>query len=294
MLTSIALWDQPAVGEERGRDGRLLQKAGIRADWTRTRSAFCHAGTAPAAMRETVRAADCRWLVVSYSDEGLIGLEELCDLLAAEGALSLRSTGYVKYPGGKQSMTRTIRNQELALVVDRRASRGAASTRRLLTEVRIARLMSGSFHPARIRTAFAVQGEGIVPSGATTAAIPMRHFWRFSRNAALPVFESEEAADAFRAALTACALGDVREEIEVLVAIAGSERNPSVKEKLLKEILRLLNRLAHRKYRAEFQQVLDGLRSALLAPEGSPFRMGLDAAAEKAERRLAPGAPGSA
>ena len=64
-------------------------------------------------MREVVRAADCRWLVVSYSNEGLIGLEELCDLLAETGELSVQSRGYAKYPGGKQSLHRTTRNVEL-------------------------------------------------------------------------------------------------------------------------------------------------------------------------------------
>ncbi len=174
MLNSIALWDKPPVSDERGPDGRLRKKAGIREDWKQTRSAFCYPSTAASAMRDTVRSADCRWLVVSYSDEGIIGLEELCDLLAAEGALTLRSTGYVKYPGGKQSMTRTIRNQELALVVDRRGARGRAAFEKQLAEVRLARLMSGSFHPGRIRIAFAVRGDGIVPPAPPNlpAALP--------------------------------------------------------------------------------------------------------------------------
>src|SRR5690242_16884863 len=105
MLNSIALWDRPPVCSERGADGRLVETAGIRRVWSRTNSAFCGVDTAGAAMKEVVQAADCRWLVVSYSDEGIIGLEALCDRLSAEGALSLRSTGYVKYPGGRQSLT---------------------------------------------------------------------------------------------------------------------------------------------------------------------------------------------
>jgi adenine-specific DNA-methyltransferase len=93
MLNTIARWDRPPVSSERGSDGRLRQKAGIRADWRKTRSAFCYRDTAPAALRGVVQAADCRWLVVSYSNEGLIGLEELCDLLAERGSLSVASTG---------------------------------------------------------------------------------------------------------------------------------------------------------------------------------------------------------
>ncbi|MFI5369729.1 MAG: DNA adenine methylase, partial [Spirochaetia bacterium] len=146
MLNSIALWDKPPVNEARGPDGRLRSKAGIRADWTRTRSEFCYPSTAFDGMRRIVHAADCRWLVVSYSDEGLIGLEELCELLADTGSLSIRSTGYVKYPGGKQSLGRTTRNQELVLVVDRGTrtgaqGRGTRPVGDLLRDVRIARLM---------------------------------------------------------------------------------------------------------------------------------------------------------
>ncbi len=70
MLNTIALWDKPPVSDERGPDGRFRQKAGIRPDWTRTRSAFCYRSTALPAMKEIVEAADCRWLVVSYSNEG--------------------------------------------------------------------------------------------------------------------------------------------------------------------------------------------------------------------------------
>ena len=103
MLNTIALWDRPPVSDERGPDGRLLHKAGIRKDWTRTRSAFCYPSSAFTALREVVNAADCRHLVLSYSDEGLIGLEELCDLLCATGRLSVRSTGYVKYPGASRA-----------------------------------------------------------------------------------------------------------------------------------------------------------------------------------------------
>ena len=50
MLNTIARWDRPPVSEERGPDGRLRQKAGIRADWKRTRSAFCYRDTAAAAL----------------------------------------------------------------------------------------------------------------------------------------------------------------------------------------------------------------------------------------------------
>jgi adenine-specific DNA-methyltransferase len=296
MLNSIALWDKPPVSAARGPDGRLRSKAGIRPDWTRTRSEFCYPSTAFDAMRGIVQAADCRWLVVSYSDEGLIGLEELCELLAGTGSLSIRSTGYVKYPGGKQSLDRTTRNQELALVVDRTGiarARGAQRTRpvsELLFDVRIARLMGQAFDPVRIRRAFCVEKDAIVvePSPGKTARLPMRHCWRFTTDAVPPRFGTSADAERFVADLRGCLVHDVREEIDVIVGITRGEREAREKDKLLKEILRLANKLAHRKYADVCAKALEGLRAfASGDPALTEFRDGLDRIALTAAKRRA-------
>ena len=289
MLNSIARWDKPPVSQERGPDGRLRKKAGIRADWTNTRSAFCYRDTAAAALSEVVRAADCRWLVVSYSNEGLIGLQELCDLLAETGSLSVVSTGYVKYPGGKQSLERTTRNMELALVVDRQGRNAAAkNTAVVLRPLRIARLMGGSFDPARVRAAFPRDGGSILAerSAGGSVPLPMRHFWRFLPGTAPPVFESPVDAERFIAALSPCAVADVREEIEVLIGVVRSCTDGAETGRLLREILRLANKLAHRKYRRVFGELLETLRLFSSADAGrEPFRRGLERIAETAAKR---------
>jgi adenine-specific DNA-methyltransferase len=287
MLNSIARWDRPPVSDEHGADGRLLKKAGIRADWVSTRSDFCYRSTAREAMSRVVDAADCRWLVVSYSNEGLIGLEELCDLLSATGCLSMHSTGYVKYPGGRQSLDRTNRNVEMALVVDRRArSTDGTAVRRMVRQVEMARLMGRAFDPLRIRASFPVEGEGI-RAGPGAAVIPMRHHWRFASDTRPPLFPSETAAARFIETLSACALSDARQEIDVLLGVVGETVDPMEKEKLLKEILRLANKLAHRKYREIFSRTLEVLRAyGGTDPLHRGFRQGLDAIAERAQRRM--------
>jgi adenine-specific DNA-methyltransferase len=299
MLNSIARWDRVPVSDERGADGRLLHKAGIRPDWVATRSAFCYRDTALAALREVLAAADCRWLVLSYSDEGLIGLEELCDALAAEGSLSVQSTGYVKYPGGKQGLTRTTRNQELAIVVDRStrpaprmaveafAAAPSAATA-LLREVRLARLLGASFSPARIQASFSTDGAAIVTGrGPGAVRLPMRHFWRFAPDAAAPRFEDAESAEGFLAALSGCMVRDVREEIDILAGIAGAETERSERRALSREMLRLFNKLAHRKHRALFAETLQMLRGfAAGAPDLASFLSGLEKIRARAELRL--------
>jgi len=294
MLNTIALWDRPPVSAERAPDGRLRRKAGIRPDWTSTRSAFCYRGSAAAAMREVVRAADCRWLVVSYSDEGLIGLEEMCDLLAETGDLTLEARGYAKYPGGRQSLRRTTRNVELALVVRRGPGTPVSGgVRQAIGDVRMARLMSLSYDPLRIRGTFPVHGDSIRAGDEPAVLLPMERLWRFRPPEALPRFRTAESAERFEAALARCAVRDAREEIEVLVSMAAGIEAPRERERLFREMTRLLNRLAHRKYRTEFTEALALLRAA--APRlGAPgaFLAGLDRIALRAQRRLeaSPGA----
>ena len=290
MLNTIARWDRPPVSGERGADGRLLKKAGIREDWTRTRSAFCYPDTALQALREVVHAADCRWLVVSYSNEGLIGLEELCDLLAGTGSLALSSTGYVKYPGGKQSLGRTTRNLEIALVVDRRSRPAAGNVvDGLLRPVRIARLLGMAFDPVRVRSVFPVEDGGIIVGGGGRVCLPMRHYWRFPADAPLLRFDTDADAERFIATLTGCALRDVKEEIDVLLGIVGQLQDTREKGKLLKEILRLLNKLAHRKYGDVFSDMLATLRKLSEADPGlDSFRAGLDRIGETAVSRSRP------
>jgi len=287
MLNTIALWDRPPVSQERGADGRLLKKAGIREDWTRTRSAFCYASTALPALRAVVDAVDCRHLVVSYSNEGLIGLEELCDLLSGTGSLSVHSTGYAKYPGGKQSLDRRTSNTELALVVDRHSPAGAGGARAVLRQAVLTQLLGRAFNPARIRQSFCATPEGIsVQCSGTLITFPMQHHWRFSRGTAVPSFPSAADADRFIQLLSACEVRDVREEIEVLVAIIREGRDLSANRALIRRVLMLFNKLAHRKYDAEFAhalQLLQRLASELDQP--ALLRSGLSRVVETARRR---------
>ncbi len=290
MLNTIALWDRPPVSEDRGADGRLVKKAGIREDWTRTRSRFCYPSTALRALREVVEAADCRHLVVSYSNEGLIGLEELCDLLSRAGTLSVRSTGYVKYPGGKQSLSRRTSNTELALVVDRHAPPRAAGARAVLRQATIAQLFGRAYNPERIRGSFCTKPEGIIleTSGAPRL-FPMRHHWRFAPGTKAPVFSSGLEADQFISILSQCEVRDVKEEIEVLAGILRVYPRGAGRKDLLRHALRLLTKLAHRKYAVELAGALATLQS--LASElpadkdAAQLHAGLAKVVETARRR---------
>jgi len=293
MLNSIARWDKPPVSDERDQDGRFRFKAGIRSDWTRTRSAFCYKESAVSSLREVANAADCRWLVVSYSNEGLVGVEELCDLLSACGQLRVLSTPYMKYPGGKQSLSRTTRNIELVFVVDRdgpRVPKGPDVASTAVQTVTLSQLLVGSFDPRRIRASFpCVEGSICIEDGqGAMMLLPMRHYWRFAGEPDCAALAANPNAAGMIGRLKECALVDVREEIDVIAGLLPDVREDRERSALLREATRLLNKLAHRKNAAAFAQAL----RSLLAYEAPPAVAGrftgeLEAIAEKARRRSA-------
>ena len=150
-----------------------------------------------------------------------------------------------------------------------------------------ARLLGRAFNPDRIRQAFFAEPGGIVldPTGAGLR-LSMRHHWRFAPEARVPAFSTAEEADGFLAALASCEVTDVREEIEVLVGVARAEQEQGEKKRLLRDMLRLFNKLAHRKYAAEFAGALESLqRFAGELEEPERFRAGLARVVETAKAR---------
>jgi adenine-specific DNA-methyltransferase len=289
MLNTIALWDKPEVSSDRSPDGRLKEKAGIRKDWTRTRSGFCYRSTAADAFRRAASAADCRFLCVSYSDEGIVSPEELADILSETGSLSVHAEDYVKYPGGKQSAGRTRRNLELLFVVDRDSrARGRGDLEAVLLKDRLSKLLQSSFHPARIRASFETRGSAILfaPSNGAAISLPMKGWHRFENPASAAAGLDMRDMEGLFSMLSPCRIGDAREELEVLLGLLRDEEN-SIDERLMGDALRALKSFAHRKYRGEFQKSLRALKT-FAESRGVPerFRAGITRIEETAEKRF--------
>ena len=290
MLNTIALWDKPEVSTERSPDGRLKEKAGIRKDWTRTRSEFCYRSTAADAFRRAASAADCRFLCVSYSDEGIVSPEELADILSETGGLSVHAEDYVKYPGGKQSAGRTRRNLELLFVVDRTSSaRGRGDLEAVLLKDRLSKLLQSSFYPARIHASFPTRGSAVMFSLANGAAIslPMEGWHRFEHPAAAAAGLEMRDMEGLFSALSPCRIEDAREELEVVLGLLReSEDTPD--DRLMGAALRALKSFAHRKYSSEFHASLRALK-AFADSRGENlerFRAGIARIEETAEKRF--------
>jgi len=289
LLNTVALWDKPPVSNALGPDGRLREKAGIRRDWIKTRSAFCYRGTALQAFERLLDAVDARYIVLSYNTEGIAPFEQLCYLLARRGRLTFHSSDYVKYRGGKQSLTRRIHNLELLLVVETGAAPSPDAmkrVRRLLQEKKIGLLVKGSYHPDRVRQSFETEepaGAGGIPSAGAEAApsardvlvvggarLPMPGLYRFDSSPAadgelgeLLDGLSEEELEDFLRRLEACVCRDGQEEIGILIdLVARSAHGSPETRKLVRRMLWLLRKLAFRKYRVQFEETVHRLKEA--------------------------------
>jgi adenine-specific DNA-methyltransferase len=99
LLNSIVLWDKPEMSNRLDSSGRLEDKAGIRGDWKRTKSRFCSRRTAAAALAEILDRADARSNVLSNKTDGLIGMDELREMLTSQGKVEFFADGYPAYAG---------------------------------------------------------------------------------------------------------------------------------------------------------------------------------------------------
>ncbi len=298
LLNTIALWDRPAVSEERRADGRLARKAGIREDWVKTRSAYCYRSSAAAALAGLLREVDARYLVLSYNSEGLIPFEQLEAMLEGQGELGLYGSGYVKYRGGRQSIGRQVHNLELALVLDRgRSSTPAqrARLRRFHLEHRLDLLLRGAFHPQRVAAAFPAAEKGIaVRLAAGQVLLPMRRLHRFLPEAASALAAAtagtEELEEVFRR-LSACACRDRAEELEVLAAELADSSAAGEGEREAgqgqRRALWLLRKLAHPKHRRRYEECAALLARLAEAGRCPVLARGLEAIRRQAAARFA-------
>ena len=273
LLNSIVLWDKPPVDTSFGADGRLKEKAGIRKDWTKTRSPYCYRSTAVSAMRDLLHAIDSRWIVVSYNTEGIIPFWELFELFAETGSVSVRTSDYLVYRGGKQSLTRAMYNQEFLFVVDRNALATTEQRRgaeRFLLEKKVAVLARSGFHPGRLREKLAQIGSVYTFHSADGSLVECAS--HFGYDISIDPGEinrlSLASLSEMQRVLEYCRTTDMREEAIVLLELILENPAEDKKRKLQLRLIRVLKKFAFRKYRREFVETLDTVYTGLLDQVG--------------------------
>ncbi len=265
LLNTIARWDRPPVGNELAADGRLKHKAGIRKDWVKTRSPYCYKQSALPAFKALLDAIDARFILLSYNTEGIIPFEALVDVLSGQGRIELFTNEYVKYKGGKQSISRQVHNMEILLAVDRKKKtrkKNWAQIENVLARKKIGLILKGSFYPEKIAAAFKTENEAIILTNHADLRLPMPGLYRFSgsQDGRVSELPPDKLGDLFES-LSACECMDKKEEIEILIRIlrdgSAGERRKEYRER----ILWLLKKFAHKKYRSQFMQMLSYLKN---------------------------------
>ena len=134
VLNSLVLWDQPELPPPTARGF----KAAIRPDWKQRRSAFNGRGSALAAFASVMKTLPARHVLISYSTDGMIPLEQLVTEAAEHGAVRTFHRSYKRYRTSPTRPSPRPRNLEFVLHVDRSARRRRADTRAALQQLEAA------------------------------------------------------------------------------------------------------------------------------------------------------------
>ncbi len=133
VLNSLVVWDQLDVPPptERG------WKSAIRPDWRERRSPFNERRAAAGAFATLLDRLDAPWLLVSYSTDGTIPLEQFVAAAAARGAPRVFCRSYKRYRVSPTRPSPRPHNVEFVLAIDtRRRDADAGAGAKALAEIR--------------------------------------------------------------------------------------------------------------------------------------------------------------
>ncbi|MCL5105478.1 MAG: DNA adenine methylase [Armatimonadetes bacterium] len=118
LLNTVALWDKPPISEQISGNGHK-DKAAIRKDWrTERRSEYCYKSTALDALAGVVSRLRARYILVSYSTEGLMPVEDMLSILGERGALDVVVRKYKRYRVSSQRPSPKPHTTEFVAIVD--------------------------------------------------------------------------------------------------------------------------------------------------------------------------------
>jgi adenine-specific DNA-methyltransferase len=136
LLNTVALWDKPPLSPTFEARDKQNGKAAIRRDWlTERRSPYCYRNSAVSAFRQLVNDTKARFILVSYSTDGIITFEDLLEILAGRGRLSLVTQRYKRYRVSSQRPSRKSHNIEFVVIVDTGKAGGQANIKKVKQKV---------------------------------------------------------------------------------------------------------------------------------------------------------------
>ncbi|WP_319561704.1 DNA adenine methylase [Marispirochaeta sp.] len=276
MLNSVALWDRPDAPLDLKSDGRLRRKAGIREDWIQTRSPYCTKKFAAGALKKLLAAIDARYIVLSYNSDGIISLDELCQILSERGRLSVYADDYVQYRGGKQGLNRRNLTIEFQLLVENgtpHRKKDGEKIRRFIKLQELGQLLQGGFHPRRLAATGLVMG-GVLNLGSIgSLAIPLKGGFKPDSSALEPedfFYLTNDEIDTSLRLLKDARFHDNREEAEILLEILTAAEGSSKDIKAVTDrFLLVLKKLAHKKYLHIYKEIYAHALSVLCSADAA-------------------------
>ena len=145
VLNTVALWDKPVLSERI--EGR--NKAAIREDWrTQRRSAYNHRREATAAYADLMNSLKARYLLTSYSTDGMVPLKELVETCISRGQTDFVLQGYKRYRVSSQRFSHKPVNIEFVLTVDTSKDHQGPSVQEICDKIVQAERSALVQHPA--------------------------------------------------------------------------------------------------------------------------------------------------
>ncbi len=135
LLNTLVLWDKPAVSPRI--DEGIGGKSAIRTDWrTERRSAFTYRHQAADALATLVSRLCVRRILMSYSTEGLLPVEQVMEILGSRGPLQVLCQPYKRYRVSSQRYSPRPTTIEYVVVVDCERRNGGVGACQAAEQVR--------------------------------------------------------------------------------------------------------------------------------------------------------------
>lgn len=258
MLNTIAKWDKIPEPLNLNKNGVLKNKAGIRTDWIKTRSPYCYKDSALTSFKDLIMSINAKLILISYSSDGIIPFEEMKKICLEKGYVSIVTSDYVTYRGGKQSNKRINSDIEFILAIDTsKKSQKECSEKidKVLLEKKILLMLKRRFSSQRLAKNFDLSNKNYAMLSLKNKkiAFPCKDNFLLS----FPDQELEDFANSdlekIYTALQNSSCATKQEELEQLIALCKNSAEDS--KKYIKAIPVTLKKFAQKKYKQIFYEM---------------------------------------
>jgi adenine-specific DNA-methyltransferase len=265
LLNTIAKWDKIPEPMELNEKGVLKNKAAIRSDWVNTRSAYCYKKTAIAAFTDLIQNLKAKQILISYSSDGIIPFNEMKKICLSKGYVSIITSDYTKYRGGKQSNKRQNSDIEFILAIDTSKKSTAICAKKideviekkkvlLLFKRKYNRQKLAAYHEKNESNAYEQETDAIcIFAGTKKIKIETHYYFEIDVPDCFDSFTGKELK-AISTVLEECVCSTKEEELEQLIAMALDGSNCT--KKYTRQIPATIRKLAQKKYKSQFEKML--------------------------------------